>query len=128
MNGLPVRRSQPPSIPPIDPDRAKARHRDGMSCWTVGAYTYDANGYRRWCIDCGEPLGEQSWVEDGADVPNWLIGFVIAAVGVLLALVVFLAALPPHGTNQEPPGGTGGGVRATPSPYGPPGPQGGPVR
>ncbi len=31
-------------------------HPDGMSCVTKTAYRYDANGHRRWCLDCGEPL------------------------------------------------------------------------
>jgi hypothetical protein len=108
VNELPLRSSAPPAIPQIDPESAKARHRDGMSCVTLPAYTYDANGHGRWCADCGAPLGEQSWVEGGADVPDWALGAVIAALGLVLALVVSLVAMGGPGTNGGGQGGIDG--------------------
>lgn len=117
---LPRRASVPPAMPTIDPQVARDRHRDGMSCKTVATYVYDANGHQRWCSDCGTELGEQAWVQGGAEVPRaWLIGAACLLVGVLL-LVALLMALPPSGANQEDSGGIGGGPGATPTTYGPP--------
>ena len=82
-------------------------------------------------VRCGicDELVDVAWVEDGQDVPNWVLGFSIAMCGIILLLVVSLIALEGHGTNQEPPGGIPGGSVATPSPYGPPDAQrGGPVQ
>lgn len=72
-------------------------------------------------------LGEQAWVEGGAEVPNWATGLFIVVLGLLLLLVAWLAALGGQPANQDGSGGIGGGIRVTPAPYGPPGPQGGPV-
>lgn len=35
-------------------------HLEGFSCLTRVAFIYDANGYRRWCIDCGSELGRSA--------------------------------------------------------------------
>lgn len=71
---------------------AADRHRDGVSCRTTAAYKYDANGYKRWCIDCGAELGEQAYHPDGADVPTWWIGLFIFLVGLVVLVVVLLGA------------------------------------
>ena len=117
---LPLRRQTPPAIPKVNPERAAELHRDGRSCLTVGAYTYDANGYKRWCVDCGTELGEVAYHEDGADVPPQWIGAAIAALAGLVLLVGIARARGGHGTNSRGTGGIDGGVRGTPTTYGPP--------
>lgn len=102
------------------------RHRDGFSCKTPVGYTYDANGHRRWCTDCGDELGEQAWVEGGAEVPNWALGLVFVGLGLVLLAVVALCTLGGQPTNERGPAGTTTPGRATPSPYSFPGPNGGP--
>ena len=117
---LPLRHQTPSAIPNADSELAKTRHRDGLSCDTPSAYVYDANGHKRWCIDCGTQLGEQAYRPDGADVPHWALGAFIVGLTVLLLLVGIAMALGGHGTNSQDTGGIGGGVRATPTTYGPP--------
>jgi hypothetical protein len=92
---------------------AAERHRDGVSCQTTAAYTYDANGHKRWCIDCKTELGEEaSWHPDGRDVPEWLIGAFIVLAALLAACLVVLFTLGP--SDDDP------GPVHTPTTYGPP--------
>lgn len=108
-----MRRATPPVL---TPEGAAQRHRDGMSCRTTAAYTYDANGRSRWCIDCGEPIGEEaSWHPEGVDVPTPWIGVAITVLGLFL-LGVILALC---GLSNDDPGPSGGPV-VTPTTYGPP--------
>ena len=92
--------------PPDDFDLslAELRHRSGMSCKTPAAYTYDASGHQRWCIDCKTELPERSWHEDGDDVSPRLIGLVCAALAVTALVVVALMALLSQGANGSAPG------------------------
>lgn len=96
------------------PGLAAKRHRDGFSCKTAVAYTYDANGHRRWCIDCGTELGEQSWHPEGADVHPRINALVLALA---MALVLCLAGLylVTGGISAGPPVPS-----HTPTTYGPP--------
>lgn len=99
--------------PPVN--LANQRHRDGMSCKTVAAYRYDANGYKRWCIDCGVELGEQAWHPDGADVGPRGIGAVFAGAGLIAMLVLvilFGSAMTDGAGTPVPP--------HVPTTYGPP--------
>lgn len=96
------------SIPEIEAGFAPVRlerHRDGVSCQTPIAYTHDANGHKRWCIDCGAELGEQAWHPNGADVSPRGVGLLFVVVGILLALLVsvVLAALVPAGDEPVTP-------------------------
>lgn len=77
------------SVPEVEAGFAPVRlerHRDGISCETAAAYTYDANGHKRWCIDCGVELGERSWHPNGADVSNRSLGGALVALLLLLVL------------------------------------------
>jgi hypothetical protein len=83
-----------------------------MSCRTTTAYTYDANGRGRWCIDCGEPLGEEAaWHPDGADVPTPWVGVAIAILGLLVLLTIIAS----FGLTSDDPN-----PMVTPTTYGPP--------
>lgn len=106
----------------IPPESAKS-HANGFSCKTPEAYVYDANGHRRWCIDCRAELGEVEWLEGGHDVPDWAIGAAFAVLGLVLLLVCLMLALASPPANDGAPGGTLAPSRATPSPYGPPDPE-----
>jgi hypothetical protein len=67
---------------------AVQRHRDGMSCKTVCAFNFDANGRKRWCVDCGAELGEQAWHPNGDQVPHQFMGAALA-VAALVVLLLF---------------------------------------
>ncbi len=107
-----MRYSIPPTNPPVN--RAAELHRDGFSCKTVAAYRYDANGHKRWCIDCGAELGERSWDPDGAEVSNrWLGGLLAAAALIIFSIAVLLAVVLPFGPGSSAP-------VQIPTTYGPP--------
>lgn len=106
-----MRRGIPPSV---TPEAVETAHRDGFSCKTPVSYVYDANGYRRWCIDCGDELGEQAWHANGADVPSRVLGTIIAGFA-LVALLVITVLIGLRFTSDDDPG-----PRVTPTTYGPP--------
>lgn len=85
-----MRRSIPTYVPLDDP-AVTEMHRSGMSCKTPASYTYDANGHRRWCSDCGAELGRN--VKLPADPAtrrvNWVIGLSVL-LAVLFAAAFFL--------------------------------------
>lgn len=116
-----LRHSIPPVPSPLNrvPD-AQERHKQGFSCQTVCAYAFDANGFKRWCIDCEAPLGEASWAEGGHEMPTWASALVLVLAGLLLLVVVSLVYLSGRGANLDGTAGIAPGVRATPATYGPP--------
>ena len=65
-----------------------------MSCSTVAAYIYDANGHGRWCIDCNEPLGEVPARESHPFAWLAIAVLALALLGLFAALIMRL----------EPPG------------------------
>ena len=89
------------------------RHQNGISCRTPSAHKYDANGYKRWCIDCGAELGERSHHPDGADVPAWGVGLFIFLLGLIVLTVVLLGAAWNGAFDGPLP-------TSTPTTYGPP--------
>lgn len=108
-------RSSVPEFAPVALEDAR-RHQDGVSCKRPAAYRYDANGHKRWCIDCDAPLGEEAaWHPNGADPPFWLLGLAL----VVFCLFVLLALLSVSSGN---PGTRSPGPVSTPTTYGPPPP------
>lgn len=103
--------------------RPSVPHPTDRSCKTPAAFTYDANGYRRWCVNCGTELGEHAEpVGSDYQAATW--------VGILLlVLLVVAAALAIYGRNSGgagvPRGESGGLVsscetgepKPTPYPY-----------
>jgi hypothetical protein len=81
---------------------------------TPAAYTYDANGHRRWCIDCGTELGEQAWHADGEDVSPRVLGTIIAGFALVALLVVTVLCGLHVATGDDP------GPEVTLTTYGPP--------
>lgn len=74
----------------------KLAHANGFSCRTPGAIRYDANGWRRWCIDCGAEVDEQAYHPDGCDV-GWMLRIALIAVIVVpIALVAYLMIARPQ--------------------------------
>lgn len=109
-----VRSSMPEMDAGFAPVRLE-RHREGVSCKTTAAYTYDANGHKRWCIDCGAELGEEaSWHPEGEGVPTWWVGLLIA----MLAVIVFAVILMCVTWNSDAPFGVQ--PSSIPTTYGPP--------
>lgn len=90
--------------------RPSVPHPSDRSCQTSVALIYDANGHRRWCIDCHAELGVPPEVE-GSDYRA------AAWVGILLlALVVVAIALAIHGRNDSGmgvPRGESGGLMSS---------------
>ena len=104
------------AVPPTPfTDLAEQRHRDGMSCKTVAAYRYDANGHQRWCIDCGAELGEQAWHPNGEEVPHRFVGAALAIAGIVLLLLfgIWFCLNAPTDHDRTSP-------FPTPTTYGPP--------
>lgn len=114
-----MRRSIPTFIAMEPGSGAEGRHRDGVSCINPAIYTFDANGHKRWCADCGAELGDRSWHPDGEDVEAWVIAGAAVAAALLVGLLALLGYLLAPPANQQPHPGTPGGPVA-PSPYGPP--------
>ncbi len=105
-----------PSRTVVEPNE---RHRQGLSCITTPAVKYDANGWKRWCVDCDAQLGPVGddgaleWVEGGLEVPEWaVLTFVVVWVTVVL-MAVFLAFGPEMAQAPVDPSNL-------PSTYGPP--------
>lgn len=119
---MPLRTPVPATeAPRVDPTVAEWRHRDGVSCITTSTYTYDANGWRRWCSDCGAELGERSWAENGLDVPRSAIGGAVVLLILVLAVVAGLIIMGLSPANSPGPGGPTAPSVVTPSPRGFPG-------
>jgi hypothetical protein len=106
-----IRRSVP-DLPIVSPEAAE-RHRDGVSCIRPAAYVYDANGYKRWCVDCGAPLGEEaSWHPEGMDASSGLLSALMVLAG--LIVVIVLAFVWISDARDDP------GPMQTPTTYGQP--------
>lgn len=104
-----MRRSIPNQIPLSIDNWRDNLHRAGFSCETPAAHTYDANGYQRWCIDCGAELGTPRQRHS-----NWwyfwsTIMWTALAGAVFVLIVMFVFA---SGTPHDP--------SVVPSTYGPP--------
>jgi hypothetical protein len=87
----------------VPPDKA-TKHQAGFSCITQAAYTYDANGHRRWCTDCGAELGVPEPVDAvlAVQAQARLLGVALAFVGLIL-LLAFAAWLTPSGAAPSGP-------------------------
>lgn len=116
-----MRRSTPTQIPMIDPKTVEQRHRDGVSCRTVGGLLYNPDGPGIWCIDCDAPLGERSYVPGGADVPDAALGAAIVGLAFVLLLVVSLWYLLLSPATAQPSVGTDTRPTSVPTTIGPPG-------
>lgn len=68
-------------------------HADGFSCRTRSAVRYDANGWQRWCVDCGTEIDERAWDPNGGDVPFWYYVAVIVSLIAIGAAALALAFL-----------------------------------
>lgn len=79
------------------------------------AYIYDANGYKRWCIDCGTELTkvdeEASWVQGGADVPHWAIALAVIVLALILGMLLIVMGVLVSPSESS-------GPRVTPTTYG----------
>ncbi len=67
-----------------------------MSCKNPVAYKYDANGAKRWCVDCGAPLNdEQSWHPHGSEAPGWVVALIVFGLpAVVLTVIILVSAMP----------------------------------
>lgn len=94
-----------PSIPP-------ASHPNGLSCRNPAAVKYDANGWKTWCVDCGEPLNH---LKDTSGVSSFNKATLVILIASLVALMFLLAmgAFWPVSSDIGVP-------QVTPNTYGPP--------